>query len=211
MNMAACVSAILCAAIMLPVDIAVAGARRYFAALQSTVSAYDTADAYSWMDLKILSSASFPAAVSPDACWSALDLSMSSHRPACHFIDGQHRVPHGLLTFPAATSAAPSNSAAVKAAASLKLRSSPAVKTRSGGYRGIIPLGYVGASDRYGNFYLPGSYRSRALPVMVILHGSGMNGLMMVLYYSWLADKYGCVLASTPVISLCPRPCLRVG
>lgn len=92
----------------------------------------------------------------------------------------------------------------------MKLRALPAVKTRSGGYRGIIPLGYIGASDRYGDYYLPRTYRSQALPVMVrmhhssadaclmhpqennkliatfvpspqvILHGSGMDGLMMV-------------------------------
>ncbi len=85
-------------------------------------------------------------------------------------------ITHSSMTHPAATAAGPSTN---KAAATVKLRALPAVKTRSGGYRGIIPLGYIGASDRYGNYYLPRTYRSQALPVMVRMHHSSADACLM--------------------------------
>jgi hypothetical protein len=60
-----------------------------------------------------------------------------------------------------------------------------------------IPVGYKG-SGRTGVYYLPKTYRQRALPVMIVLHGSGVNGNWMLqsLPFKEYADKHQVIMVA---------------
>lgn len=44
--------------------------------------------------------------------------------------------------------------------------------------------------NRNGHYYLPKGWHNRRLPVMVILHGSGSSGNVIIGQFKAMADKY---------------------
>jgi hypothetical protein len=58
-----------------------------------------------------------------------------------------------------------------------------------------IPVGYKG-TGRTGTYYLPKTYKQRALPVVIVLHGSGVNGNWMLqsLPFKQYADKHQVII-----------------
>jgi predicted esterase len=61
-----------------------------------------------------------------------------------------------------------------------------------------IPVGYKGFPGRNGYYYLPKTWRTKVLPVMVVLHGAGVNGNWMIqsLPFKQMADKYQLILVA---------------
>jgi len=65
------------------------------------------------------------------------------------------------------------------------------IKTSTGAIQGAIPIGYVGSPQtRNGAYYLPRGWQNRELPVMIMLHGSGLSGSYQIGIYRKLADEY---------------------
>jgi poly(3-hydroxybutyrate) depolymerase len=63
---------------------------------------------------------------------------------------------------------------------------SPAVRSQTGPTRIVQTATSTG---RHGAYYLPRDYQSRALPVLVFLHGTGGKGSRMILRLSALAER----------------------
>ena len=68
----------------------------------------------------------------------------------------------------------------------------PCQSAGDGGTLCGIPRGYQGIANRTGVYYLPKNYTQGPLPLMVLLHGSGVNGLWMLesLPFLQMADKH---------------------
>lgn len=76
------------------------------------------------------------------------------------------------------------------AASNNPIASYPAQKNTAGGWQGQIPISYRPETWRTGWYYLPADYDKRILPVLVMFHGSGMNGYDMLNVLRRPADKF---------------------
>jgi predicted esterase len=72
----------------------------------------------------------------------------------------------------------------------------PVSRQPSGGLIGTIPIGYYSAPQRTGSYYLPVKWWKRAMPILVVLHGSGGRGYDILSAFKHLADYYGFLIVA---------------
>lgn len=65
-----------------------------------------------------------------------------------------------------------------------------------GGTNCGIPIGYKGIPGRTGTVYFPKTYKQKRLPVIIVLHGSGVDGNWMLqsLPFTQYADKHQTII-----------------
>lgn len=119
---------------------------------------------------------------------------MQAAKPPVYSVLGQWTPAILLLATLLQTWIGSSCAASARAAGTLKLAASsvsPPSTSRAGGIIGSIPIGYIDTSDgRNGGYYLPKGWENKALPVLVMLHGSRQSGNTEIRAYMGLADKY---------------------